>query len=172
MRIAILGNSGSGKSTLARCLAEHTSSPSLDLDTVVWEAGRIAVSRPADAAERDVLAFCESHPCWIVEGCYARLISIVLAYAPRLLFLTVGEEACLANCRARPWEQHKYASPEEQDRHLAFLLSWVSDYYTRDGEMSLAAHVACFRAYDGPKVEITSPPVLEPPSEEVLSWAS
>jgi hypothetical protein len=61
-------------------------------------------------------------------------------------------------------------SREEQDQRLDFLLSWVSEYYTRDGDMSLAAHRACFSAYTGRKVEVAVPPQLEPPSAEVLAW--
>ena len=43
-----------------------------------------------------------------------------------------GREQCLANCRARPWEPHKYASKAQQDEKLAFLLDWVAAYYERD----------------------------------------
>ena len=59
MRIAILGNSGSGKSTLAAALAAAGGTPCLDLDTVAWEAGQVAVLRErlADALDvgRDVV---------------------------------------------------------------------------------------------------------------------
>ena len=58
----------------------------------------------------------------------------------------------------------------EQDQQLAFLLSWVSEYYTRDGDMSLTGHQACFNAYTGRKVEVTVRPELDPPSAEVLAW--
>ena len=68
-----------------------------------------------------------------------------------LVFLQPGEAICLANCKARPWEPHKYASLAEQNSKLAFLLEWVSDYYRRDGDMSLRAHQAVFDAYGGPK---------------------
>ncbi len=64
-----------------------------------------------------------------------------------------GEEACLRNCLNRPWEPHKYASRAEQDERLAHLREWVSDYYRRDGDMSLRGHRAIFDAYDGPKRE-------------------
>jgi predicted kinase len=47
MRVAIFGNSGSGKSTMARELAERHRVPMLELDTVVWEPGQIAPSRPS-----------------------------------------------------------------------------------------------------------------------------
>jgi adenylate kinase family enzyme len=170
MRIAILGNSGSGKSTLALWLAARTRAPLLDLDTVAWEPGSIAVSRPASAAEDYVRSFCTMHSSWIIEGCYANLVHSALQFRPRLLFLNPGGQQCLENCRARPWEPHKYASKEEQDKRLSYLLSWVSEYYTREGEMSLSAHAACFHAYGGQREELTHLPGLEPPSPEVLAW--
>jgi adenylate kinase family enzyme len=170
MRIAIIGNSGSGKSTLARWLAERTGAALLDLDTVAWVPGEIAVPRAPEDAENEAKAFCGGHKNWVVEGCYANLVNAALAFSPRLLFLNPGEEQCLANCRARPWEPHKYRSKNEQDTHLAFLLSWVHDYYCRIGEMSLAGHLSCFESYRGPKSELRTVLVLTPPSPEVLTW--
>ena len=90
----------------------------------------------------------------MLEGCYASLVQAALEFSPFLLFLNPGVGQCLANCRARPWEMHKYSSKDEQDERLAFLLRWVQEYYTRDGDMSLAAHRACFDAYHGPKEEL------------------
>ena len=170
MRVSILGNSGSGKSTLARWLAARASVPMLDLDTVFWEPGQIAVARAPAAAIADVRAFCGDNDQWVVEGCYASLIDVTLEFAPRLLFLDPGEEQCLANCRSRPWESHKYASKKEQDEKLSFLLTWVSEYYRRNGELSLSGHRRCFEDYAGPKTEIVGQLKLEPPSSEVSSW--
>ena len=153
--VVILGNSGSGKSTLARRLAETSGIATLDLDTIVWEAGKIAVPRAPEAAQADLDAFCNAHIDWIVEGCYGSLAEYALRWKPELIFVNPGEAACLANCRARPWEPHKYASKAEQDSKLEFLLNWVSDYYTRDGDMSLRRHRAIFNAYICPKREIT-----------------
>ena len=170
MQIAIIGNSGSGKSTLARWLSERTGAPLLDLDTVAWVPGQIAVPRAPDEAEHEVRSFCSEHRDWVVEGCYANLVHAALASSPRLLFLNPGEEQCLANCRARPWEPHKYDSKDEQDRRLPFLLSWVGEYYRRAGDMSLAGHVSLFAGYTGPKRELVTAPVLTPPSPEVLTW--
>jgi len=151
MRIAILGNSGSGKSTLARWLSGQAGVESLDLDTVAWEPGKIAVARCPEAAEAEVRQFCSTRGSWVVEGCYANLIGQSLAYAPRLLFLNPGLETCVDHCRKRPWEPHKYRSKEEQDQYLESLLTWVAGYYTRDGDMSLAAHEKCYSSYLGPK---------------------
>jgi adenylate kinase family enzyme len=172
MRIAILGNSGSGKSTLARWIAGYTYAPLLDLDSVFWEPGKIAVPRSPEAATNDVRAFCVQSDHWVVEGCYASLIGTALEHAPLLIFLNPGVAQCISNCRARPWESHKYSSRAEQDQHLDFLLGWVGDYYTRDGDMSARGHMACFGAYSGRKVEVTSQPGLDPPSNEVLAWVT
>lgn len=170
VRVAILGNSGSGKSTLARWLADRSGAALLDLDTVAWEPDWIAEPRDPDSARADVLAFCQSNPVWVVEGCYAGLIAHALAFSPRLVFLNPGLDACVENCRARPWEPHKYASKQEQDERLAFLISWVQEYYTRDGDMSLAGHRACFSGYAGPKLELTERPTFDPPARELLGW--
>jgi hypothetical protein len=98
------------------------------------------------------------------------LISEALPFSPRLIFLNPGEAQCLSYCRQRPWEPHKYKSREEQNRNLDALLVWVSAYYTRDGDMSLEAHEACYRNYPGPKTFMTSAVELDPPNDEVLTW--
>lgn len=154
MRIAILGNSGSGKSTLAGQIAAAHSITSLDLDTVAWEPRKIAIARAPEAAAADVTAFCSTHDRWVVEGCYGTLVGHAVAYSPILLFIDPGEEVCLANCRTRPWEPHKYASKAEQDAKLEYLLSWVRGYYTRDDDLSLSAHRTLFDSYRGPKLRL------------------
>lgn len=140
----------------------------LDLDTVAWEPGQTAVARSQAAARADVVSFCRGNRRWVVEGCYAGLIEATLEFSPTLVFLNPGPEQCLANCRARPWEPHKFASRSEQDEHLQFLLAWVRDYYTREGDMSLSGHRACFEAYTGPKVELTAIPALDRPTPDFL----
>jgi adenylate kinase family enzyme len=172
VRIAVLGNSGSGKSTLATWLAVRSGAALLDLDTVAWLPGQIAVERPAAEAQALVRSFCASSEIWVVEGCYTRLTKAALERRPLLLFMNPGLAQCIENCRSRPWEPHKYASKQEQDERLEFLLTWVADYYTRSGDLSLAEHRACFDSYLGPKHEITSRVQLTPPSEEVLAWVA
>jgi adenylate kinase family enzyme len=154
MRVAIVGNSGSGKSTLAGQIAAAHSIVSLDLDTVAWEPGKIAVARAPEAAAADVTAFCSMHDRWVVEGCYAALVRHTIAYSPLLLFIDPGMDACLAHCRNRPWEPHKYASKAEQDAKLEFLLTWVRGYYTRDDDLSLRAHRTLFESYHGLKLRL------------------
>ena len=154
MRVAIVGNSGSGKSTLAGQIAAAHSIASLDLDTVAWEPGKIAVARAPEVAAADVTAFCSTHDRWVVEGCYAALVGPTIAYSPVLLFIDPGVDACLAHCRNRPWEPHKYASKAEQDAKLEFLLTWVRGYYNRDDDLSLSAHRALFESYHGLKLRL------------------
>jgi adenylate kinase family enzyme len=170
MRIAILGNSGSGKSTLAAWLSARSGAAQLDLDSVAWVPGEIAVARPADHALADVQSFCSSNGQWVVEGCYTRLIERALLLKPLLLFLNPGVDCCVANCQARPWEPHKYRSKQEQDERLGYLLTWVREYYCRDDEMSLVAHRSCFDSYTGRKQEVTDSLRLDPPLPEPLSW--
>lgn len=170
MRFAILGNSGSGKSTLANWMARWASLAVLDLDSVAWEPDQPAVARDDALAEADVVKFCNAHPGWVLEGCYGNLIEAALRFEPLLIFLNPGVDSCKAHCRGRPWEPHKYASKEEQDANLQFLLSWVVDYYSRDGSTSLGAHRAIFSGYSGRKVEIQHVPQLNPPEAELLAW--
>jgi hypothetical protein len=84
--------------------------------------------------------------------------------------LNPGLEACLANCRSRPWEPHKYASKEDQDANLQFLLSWVEEYYVRAGPMSLAAHRECFASYAGLKRELQRLPDMHGVDPQLLAW--
>lgn len=170
MRVAILGNAGSGKSSLSLALARVANLRVLDLDTVAWEPSADAVLRPVGLAKAAVRAFCLQHSSWVVEGCYANLVSATFEFEPKLAFLNPGVEACVANCRSRLWEPHKYSSPDEQEANLRPLLSWVSQYYTRDGDLSLQGHRACFVNYRGPKRELLSLPGLEPLEEDFLHW--
>jgi adenylate kinase family enzyme len=157
VRILIVGNSGSGKSTLARQLAEVHSLHTLDLDTLAWESGKIAVPRDAADAAADLRGFCDAHEQWVIEGCYGNLARVALERSPGLVFLEPGVDACLANCRNRPWEPHKYASREDQDQKLEFLLAWVAEYYSRAGSLSLADHQTLFGSYAGRKYRLAQP---------------
>lgn len=170
MQVAILGNSGSGKSTLANWLAQSANLTVLDLDSVAWEPDQPAVVRSNALAEADVTKFCTTHQRWVLEGCYGNLIEAAFQFQPFLIFLNPGLEGCTANCLNRPWEPHKYPSKQAQDANLRLLLSWVAEYYKRDGAMSLSAHQTLFAKYPGRKVELQRVPQLDPPEAEVLAW--
>lgn len=155
MKLVVFGNSGSGKSTLSRALAARHGLAHLDLDSIVWEPGRIAVARPPEAVRADLDAFVTAHTRWVIDGCYGELVAIAATHADELVFLNPGIEACLANNRRRAWEPHKYASRAEQDSMFDALQAWVAAYATREDAWSLRAHRALFDAHRGCKVELT-----------------
>lgn len=157
MRLLLLGNSGSGKSTLAQALAARHGLAHLDLDTIVWEPGQVAVERPRGAVHASLDAFVAAHPRWVVEGCYGELAEAIAPACTALVFLDPGLETCLAHNRRRPWEPHKYASAAEQDAMLGALQDWVAGYYTREDAWSHAAHRRLFDRFEGRKLHLTMP---------------
>ena len=156
MRVLIMGNSGSGKSYRAQALAAQHGLAHLDLDTIVWDPGLIAVPRAPEQVRAELLAFVEGNASWIAEGCYGDLVEAALPFCSELVFMNPGLEVCLENNRRRPWEPHKYASMEAQQSKLAFLLEWVAGYYTRDDAMSYARHRQIVDGFSGNKTEVNA----------------
>jgi adenylate kinase family enzyme len=156
MKLLIFGNSGSGKSTLARDYARREELAHLDLDTIVWEPGKIASPRPAADVLASLNDFIARNERWVIEGCYGELVQAAAAHCTQLIFLNPGREACLANNLRRAWEPHKYASKEAQDAMLDNLQQWVSTYYERDDAWSYRAHRAIFDTHLGAKFEENS----------------
>jgi len=156
MRVLIMGNSGSGKSYRAQAMAAQHGLAHLDLDTIVWEPGLIAVPRAPEQVRAELLAFVEGNASWIAEGCYGDLVEAALPFCSELVFMNPGLEVCLENNRRRPWEPHKYASMEAQQSKLSFLLEWVAGYYTRDDAMSYARHRQIVDGFSGNKTEVNA----------------
>ncbi len=141
----------------ARGAAEHPSqSLPFDLDTLAWKPKPPPERREATESRRDIAAFTETHGGWIIEGCYAGLLTLPLSLCTKLLFLNPGVDACIENALARPWEPHKYPSRQAQDANLEMLVNWIRQYDTRSDEFSFAAHREVFFAFDGSKAELTS----------------
>jgi adenylate kinase family enzyme len=157
MRVVILGNSGSGKSTLAQQLAERELLAHLDLDTLAWEATEVPTRRPLAVSKVTIDGFLASNTRWVIEGCYADLLQLVTPIAERMLFLDPGVERCIDHARRRPWEPHKYPSPEAQDANLPMLLDWIAGYDTREDVLSRRAHEALFEAFAADKQRLTEP---------------
>jgi adenylate kinase family enzyme len=156
VKIVVFGNSGSGKSTLAKSLAARYGARHLDLDVIAWKP-ETPPAREDFAASRDaLLRFIGENESWVIEGCYSDLLQVAAAYCGELIFLNPGVEECVANCRARPWEPHKYKSREAQDANLQMLVGWVREYETRRDEFSLAAHQQLYANHTGRKAEYRS----------------
>lgn len=154
--IIIFGNSGAGKSTLAGKLSREHQLAHLDLDTLAWAPGSPPRRRDLVESATQIHQFTRQHANWVVEGCYADLLALVSPYASEMIFLNPGVDACIRNCRQRPWEPHKYSSPEAQNNNLNMLIDWVKQYALRDDEFSLRAHRLLFDTFTGPKREITA----------------
>ncbi len=150
-----MGNSGSGKSTLAKRLSTEHSLAHLDLDTLAWLATTPPQRAPDGLAKLDAFMTTER---WVIEGCYADLLAHAAKRCTELVFLNPGVDVCIAHCRARPWEPHKYASKQAQDANLPMLVEWVRAYETRTDEFSLPAHRRLFESFAGVKRELTEAP--------------
>ncbi|WP_160014111.1 AAA family ATPase [Pseudomonas sp. 8BK] len=153
MKILIFGNSGSGKSTLAKRLVKDRGLAHLDLDSIVWEPGKIAVPRAPKAVSESLQAFLTNHKTWVIEGCYGELIEKTKQHCSELIFLNPGLEICLEHNRHRPWEPHKYSSKQAQDEMLESLQTWVAGYYERQDQWSYHAHRQIFDTFSGRKCE-------------------
>jgi adenylate kinase family enzyme len=153
MKILVFGNSGSGKSTLAKHLAQEHRLSHLDLDSIVWEPGKVAVKRAPDAIAASLESFLAAHNRWVIEGCYGELVEAAASHCTELLFLNPGLETCLEHNRRRPWEPHKYASKNEQDAMLENLQAWVAGYYERKDQWSYHAHRQIYDTFTGRKSE-------------------
>ncbi len=155
-RVVIFGNSGSGKSTLARDCCDKYGLSHLDLDVLAWRDTDPPSRLPLGESAAKVQEFLDNNEQWVVEGCYSDLLGLVVTQASEVIFLNPGEETCVSNCKLRPWEQHKYASPEEQNRNLNMLLDWLRQYSVRDDDFSLSAHQKLFDDFSGKKTEFKS----------------
>ena len=157
-KIIIFGNSGSGKSTLAKHLVKQYGLSHLDLDILAWQDTNPPTRKPLNESAVEINQFVaenqkKDNKGWIIEGCYADLISLIESKANEMVFLNLSVEKCIENCRNRPWEPHKYASKEEQDKNLEMLINWIKQYPVRDDKFSLVSHMKLFDAFKGEKTE-------------------
>lgn len=153
-KILIFGNSGSGKSSLARQLSEQQGLEHLDLDSLAWLPGDPPSRMPVESAQKALNAFDDEAPAWVIEGCYADLIELLMPLASEIIFLDLPVATCVNHAKNRPWEPHKYASAEEQDKNLPMLLDWIGEYPNRSGPLSYAAHKKLFADFPGQKTQI------------------
>ncbi|MFW2374140.1 MAG: AAA family ATPase [Gammaproteobacteria bacterium] len=122
-RIVIFGNSGSGKTTLAKEYSAKYNLPHLDLDTLAWKNTNPPERRAIEESTIDINEFLNINSKWVIEGCYTDLLSVATKEASKIIFLNPGIETCINNCKKRPWEPHKYASIEEQNKYLEMLIT-------------------------------------------------
>lgn len=157
-KVLVFGNSGSGKSTLATALCTAENLAHLDLDTLAWLPAVPPVRKSLEASAREILAFINAHQAWVIEGCYADLLTTALPYASEMIYLDLAIDACIANATSRPWEPHKYKSKEAQDKNLEMLIGWIRQYDERSDLFSRSAHQTLYENYSGKKSVFTENP--------------
>lgn len=155
-KIVIFGNSGSGKSTLAKSISDQNDIPHLDLDTIAWQNTSPPTRVSLTESKSIINEFIGSNQSWVIEGCYADLLSQVINYACEIYFLNLPIDDCIINAKNRPWESHKYKSKAAQDENLNMLIQWISEYPTRDDCLSQSAHNELYNDFNGKKIMLTS----------------
>jgi len=155
-KIVIFGNSGSGKTTLAKEYTKKYAVAHLDLDILAWQDTNPPARAPLSESSSKINHFISNNENWVIEGCYADLLSFAVEHASNLIFLNPSIETCIANCNNRPWEPHKYKTEALQKHNLTILLEWIKQYPIREDEFSLQSHQAIFDSFTGSKVEYVS----------------
>ncbi len=155
-KVAVFGNSGSGKSTLAKQLVAERQLAHLDLDTLAWKPESPPQREELANSKAKIEAFIAANDSWVIEGCYADLLALIVAQSSEIVFLDLPVTACVANARRRPWEPHKYSSKAAQDGNLDMLVDWIGQYPVRRDDFSRSSHQALFDAYKGEKTLRTS----------------
>lgn len=146
-RTLIIGNSGSGKSWLAQRLAEQLHAPWTDLDQIHWLSDEHSIPRPRnEALGMARRAASEEH--WVIEGVYGWILSEIIHRATALIWLSVGDEECVANIRQRE------AGRDEQDLLLIALLEWAGSYRQRQESSGFAAHQQLYEGFCGAKIRL------------------
>lgn len=153
-KILVFGNSGAGKSTLANTLQQKLNIAHLDLDTLAWSDASEPLRKPLAESTNEIDTFLSNTSNWVIEGCYADLLQYVAKDATEMIFLNPGTEVCIQHCKQRPWEPHKYASKNAQDKNLEMLIDWVKQYDKREDEFSLNQHLTLFESFSGKKTEV------------------
>ncbi|RKF13748.1 shikimate kinase [Alginatibacterium sediminis] len=154
-KVLIFGNSGSGKSTLARRLSTEQNLVHLDLDTLAWKQGEAVIRAPLAESEKTIHNFMNGNTAWVIEGCYADLLTIALPFATDIIYLNLPIPICIKNAKMREWEPHKYQSKAAQDQNLNMLIEWISQYDERSDTFSKTAHLQLYNCFDGPKQMLT-----------------
>ena len=82
---------------------------------------------------------------WLIEGVYGWIASELLSRATALIWLSLGDEDCVANIRRRE---------TQDDERLVALLEWAGSYRKRDDSSGFAAHQRLFEGFTGSKIQL------------------
>ena len=154
-RIVILGNGGSGKSYLGEDLARKLESNYISLDDLFWEPGGFDIKRPPEHVDADIDRF-KVQDSWVVEGVFGGMAEKFTPYADLLIILSIEWEVCRTSMLSR-------SKPGQTESSLAELVTWCSEYYSRDNKNSLKHHELLFSEFNHQKMRFET-------RQEVNSW--
>lgn len=123
---------------------------------MAWKNTQPPSRKPLVESANEISIFLANNNQWVIEGCYTDLLTLAIKEANKLFFLNPSIETCIDNCRKRPWEPHKYASAELQNKNLEMLLEWVKQYSKKDDEFFLTSHQKLYDEFLGDKIEYSS----------------
>lgn len=153
-KILIIGNSGSGKSWLASQLSERLGVKEVSLDSIHWEVGGYNQKRPQSLVDVDVSILC-AETTWIVEGVFGHLAEQFIDSTDTLIFLDLDWSQCKKSLLARGSESSKQLDCDLAEENFQKLLSWASDYSSRESKSSRGFHNQLFNAFSGQKIRFT-----------------
>ena len=91
-RILIIGCGGAGKSTLSRELSRTLNLPLVHLDYLFWKPGWVQSEK---AEFKQILKSELKKDSWIIDGNYARTMSLRMRYADTVIFLDFNRWICI-----------------------------------------------------------------------------
>lgn len=86
-RVNVIGTTGSGKTTFSRALAQRMGAPSVELDSLYWEAGWREADPATFRARVDAATAGER---WVVDGGYGMVRDLMWSRADTVVWLDFG----------------------------------------------------------------------------------
>ncbi len=123
-KILVIGSPGSGKSTFSRRLREITGLPLFYLDLLWHKPDKTTYSR--EEFDRKLGELLERE-AWILDGNYARTLSLRLAACDTVFWLDYPPEVCLEGIRERrgkPREDMPWIEMEEDEEFMEYVRSF------------------------------------------------
>lgn len=123
-KILVIGSPGSGKSTFSRRLREITGLPLFYLDLLWHKPDKTTYSR--EEFDRKLGELLERE-AWILDGNYARTLSLRLAACDTVFWLDYSPEVCLEGIRERrgkPREDMPWIEMEEDEEFMEYVRSF------------------------------------------------
>lgn len=139
MKMIIIGNSGAGKSYLTNRLSKTLNIPAIHLDALFWEPGGFNQKRSKDHVFAEIEELANGN-AWIVEGVFGELAARFVANADEMIWLDFDWSICEQGLLARGSESSKQLDQEMAEDNFRQLLTWASEYWSRDDLRSWKGH--------------------------------